>query len=286
MRIGNVDGRAAFVLGVEADGSAAASARYVDIERASDGALGPDPGSVFDRWDDVVELGRQVAGGGEPLDPGRLGCAVPEPRQVFAIGLNYRKHAAETGAEIPSVPATFTKFPGSLSGPFDPIPVGETCDWEVELVVVIGRRAERVSRATAWDYVAGLTIGQDVSDRTMQYAAAGQFSLGKSHRGFGPIGPCVVTLDELGDPGDLELGCALDGDVLQRSRTADMAYDVPELIERLSDVVTLSPGDVIFTGTPEGVGMARTPPRFLEPGQELETWIEGLGRMRNPVVAR
>jgi 2-keto-4-pentenoate hydratase/2-oxohepta-3-ene-1,7-dioic acid hydratase in catechol pathway len=183
---------------------------------------------------------------------------------------------------VPEVPATFTKFPASLSGPFDEVELsGETVDWEVELVVVIGRKADRVSTDSAWDHVAGLTVGQDISDRTLQFAAAGQFSLGKSYRGYGPMGPWLVTVDEFANPDDLELGCRLNGEEVQRDRTSDLIFTVPQLISTLSGVLALLPGDVIFTGTPAGVGIVRQPPKFLAPGDVLESWIEGIGTIRN-----
>lgn len=183
---------------------------------------------------------------------------------------------------IPEVPAVFTKFPACLAGPFDDIEVvGDTTDWEVELVAVIGRRAERVASNDAWGHVAGLTIGQDVSDRTLQFAAAGQFSLGKSRRGYGPMGPWVVTPDELDNPDDLALGCSVDGEKMQDSRTSELIFAVPRLVAELSAVLALLPGDVIFTGTPSGVGIVRQPPRFLRAGQVLESWIEGIGTIRN-----
>jgi 2-keto-4-pentenoate hydratase/2-oxohepta-3-ene-1,7-dioic acid hydratase in catechol pathway len=211
-----------------------------------------------------------------------LGCPVPRPRQVFAIGLNYRSHAEESGMAVPEVPATFTKFPASLAGPFDEVElVANTVDWEVELVVVIGRHADRVAVDAAWDHVAGVTVGQDLSDRALQFAAGMQFSLGKSRRGFGPMGPWVVTPDELADRDDLGLGCSVDGEVVQDARTSDLIFDVSQLIAELSAVLPLLPGDVVFTGTPSGVGMARQPPRALAPGQVLESWIESIGTIRN-----
>ena len=186
---------------------------------------------------------------------------------------------------VPSVPATFTKFPASLSGPFDDIEiVGGAVDWEVELVVVIGRRADGVAESGAWAHVAGLTVGQDISDRTLQFAAGAQFSLGKSRRGFGPMGPWLVTPDELDDPDDLALGCSVNGETVQDARTSDLIFGIPRLIAELSGVLPLLPGDVIFTGTPAGVGVAREPARFLRPGDVLETWIEGIGTIRNRCV--
>jgi 2-keto-4-pentenoate hydratase/2-oxohepta-3-ene-1,7-dioic acid hydratase in catechol pathway len=254
----------------------------VDVAAESGGRFGPDPMDLYEQWDEFAEWGSGVDTGAGPLDESTLGTPVPRPRQVFAIGLNYRSHAEESGMAVPDVPATFTKFPASLSGPFDEIEiVGDTVDWEVELVAVIGRRADRVDEADGWDHVAGVTVGQDISDRTMQFAAGGQFSLGKSRRGFGPMGPWVVTPDELDDRDDLALGCAVDGETVQDARTSDLIFSVPRLVAELSAVLPLLPGDVIFTGTPAGVGVTRTPARFLAPGQELTSWIEGIGSIRN-----
>jgi 2-keto-4-pentenoate hydratase/2-oxohepta-3-ene-1,7-dioic acid hydratase in catechol pathway len=201
---------------------------------------------------------------------------------VFAIGLNYRSHAEESGMALPAVPATFTKFPASLAGPFHDVElVGTNVDWEVELVAVVGRRADRVAEADGWSHIAGLTVGQDISDRDLQFAAGAQFSLGKSRRGFGPMGPWLVTPDELANPDDLALGCSVDGETVQDARTSDLIFDIPRLVAELSAVLPLLPGDVIFTGTPAGVGITRQPPRALQPGQVLETWIDGIGTIRN-----
>ncbi|UDY34495.1 fumarylacetoacetate hydrolase family protein [Dermatobacter hominis] len=275
MKYANHDGRAVLVLD---DGIA-------DVESATDGRFGPDPMSAFHDWDALVELAAGATEATGPLDESLLRPPVPAPRQVFAIGLNYRSHADESGMAVPDVPATFTKFPASLTGPFDDVEVvGDRTDWEVELVAVIGRTADRVDEADAWGHVAGLTVGQDLSDRDLQFAAGMQFSLGKSRRGYGPIGPWLVTPDEVDDPDDLALGCSVDGETVQDARTSDLIFGVPRLVAELSSVLPLLPGDVIFTGTPSGVGMARQPPRALHPGQVLESWIEGIGTIRNRMV--
>jgi len=272
MKIANHAGRATLVL---PDGIA-------DVAKASDGRFGPELGTIYDEWDAFSDFARTVTTATEPLVEAELGCPVPAPRQVFAIGLNYRSHAEESGMAVPDVPATFTKFPASLGGPFDEIEiVGDTVDWEVELVAVVGSRADRVAEIDAWAHIAGLTVGQDISDRRLQFAAGSQFSLGKSRRGFGPMGPWVVTPDELDDPDDLALGCSVDGETVQDARTSDLIFSVPQLVAELSAVLPLLPGDVIFTGTPAGVGFTRTPPRALAPGNLLETWIEGIGTLRN-----
>lgn len=276
MRLANITGRAAIVLG---DGIA-------DVATSTDARFGPDLRSVYDDWAAFCAVAATITVPTGPLVEADLGCPVPEPRQVFAIGLNYRSHAEESGMAVPDVPATFTKFPACLAGPFDDVPVaGDTVDWEVEMVAVIGTRAERVPEARAWQHVAGLTIGQDISDRALQFAAGAQFSLGKSRRGYGPMGPWLVTPDAFDDPNDVALGCAVDGEIMQDGRTSDLVFSVPRLVAELSAVLPLLPGDVIFTGTPDGVGFTRTPPRSLQPGNVLESWIEGIGTMRNRIVA-
>ena len=273
MKLGNDKGRAVLISGSVA----------TDIANATKGAFGPSLASIYERWDDFLTAAEEIdTSGGRSVSPEELGSPAPMPRQVFAIGLNYRSHAAETGIAIPTVPAAFTKFPASLSGPFDDIELSsETVDWEVELVVVIGRRADRVPVESAWEHVAGLSVGQDISDRTLQFAAAGQFSLGKSYRGYGPIGPWLVTPDEFDDPDDLEMSCSVNGTVVQSDRTSDMVFSVPQLITELSEILPLLPGDVIFTGTPAGVGFVRQPSMFLAPGDVIESWIEGIGTIRN-----
>jgi 2-keto-4-pentenoate hydratase/2-oxohepta-3-ene-1,7-dioic acid hydratase in catechol pathway len=275
VKLANLDGRAALVLGDE----------IADIATASHGRFGPDPMGLYDDWDAFRDFAATVTAGTGSFVEVDLRNPVPRPRQVFAIGLNYRSHAEESGMALPEVPIVFTKFPASLAGPFDNIEVvGDATDWEVELVVVIGRTADRVDEADAWTHVAGLTIGQDISDRHLQFAAGSQFSMGKSRRGYGPIGPWVVTPDDLDDPNDLALGCSVDGEKLQDARTSDLIFGVPRLVSELSAVLPLLTGDVIFTGTPGGVGVARKPPRFLQPGNTLETWIEGIGTIRNRIV--
>jgi 2-keto-4-pentenoate hydratase/2-oxohepta-3-ene-1,7-dioic acid hydratase in catechol pathway len=182
----------------------------------------------------------------------------------------------------------FTKFPSCITGPYGDIelPPGGHVDWEVELVAVIGRRAHRVPADQAPDYVAGYAIGQDVSERVLQMASTPpQFSMGKSLPGFGPIGPWLVTLDDLADPNDLELGCEINGEPVQSSRTSRLIFSVPALVAKLSATLPLLPGDVIFTGTPSGVGLGREPQRWLADGDILTSHIEGIGEMRHRFVA-
>ena len=275
MKLANSNDRAVLVLGDE----------ITDIVEASGSRFGPDPMSLYADWAAFVDFAAGVTAGTAPLVESDLRCPVPTPRQVFAIGLNYRSHAEESGMSVPEVPATFTKFPASLSGPFDDVEVvGDSIDWEVELVAVVGARADRVTEADAWSHVAGLTVGQDISDRHLQFAAGAQFSLGKSRRGYGPMGPWVVTIDEVPDPDDLALGCSVDGETVQDARTSDLIFSVPRLVAELSAVLPLLAGDVIFTGTPAGVGFTRQPAKFLRSGDLLETWIEGIGTIRNRCI--
>lgn len=275
MKLANVGGRAALVLGDQ----------IADVATASDGRYGPDPMALYGQWDEFREFATTVTVATGALVEATLCNPVPRPRQVFAIGLNYLSHAAESGAPLPEVPAVFTKFPASLAGPFDDITVaGPSVDWEVELVAVIGRTADRVETSNAWSHIAGLTIGQDISDRHLQFAAGAQFSLGKSRRGFGPVGPWLVTPDELDNPDDLGLGCSVNGEKMQDARTSDLVFDVARLVAELSGVLPILSGDIIFTGTPAGVGIFRQPPRFLQAGDSLETWIEGIGTIRNRIV--
>jgi 2-keto-4-pentenoate hydratase/2-oxohepta-3-ene-1,7-dioic acid hydratase in catechol pathway len=280
MRIANLAGR---LVVVSADGAA-------DVAKASDGRFEPEVQACFDRWDELASWAATATFDYAPYDPTTLGPPAPEPRQVFAVGLNYSAHAAESGFAVPDgAPPVFTKFPTCLTGPYGEItlPAGGHTDWEVELVVVIGRRAERVPAATAWHHIAGLTIGQDLSERISQLAGPSpQFSLAKSFPGFGPLGPVLVTPDEFDDPDDLALSTTINGETVQDARTSELIFDVPTVIERLSAVTPLLPGDVIFTGTPAGVGMGRTPPRWLSPGDELVTAIEGIGEMRHRMVGQ
>lgn len=276
MKLANVEGRAALIIGD----------RFADLFSVSAGRFGPDPMSVYPEWDDFVEFAATVTGGTDRLVETQLRNPVPHPRQVFAIGINYRSHAEEANLAVPEVPAVFTKFPASLAGPYDDVEVfGPAIDWEAELVAVIGRRADRVPENEAWSVVAGLAVGQDISDRHLQFAAGAQFSLGKSRRGYGPVGPWVATPDEFADPDDLSIGCSVNGEKMQDARTSDLIFGVPRLIAELSAVVPLLPGDILFTGTPEGIGAVRQPPRFLQPGDVLETWVENVGHLRNRFVA-
>jgi 2-keto-4-pentenoate hydratase/2-oxohepta-3-ene-1,7-dioic acid hydratase in catechol pathway len=269
MKFGNLDDRLVLVT---ADGA-------IDVATASGGRLPADPQAALDRWDEVLAWAATGAGDPVAFDDVALGPPVPRPRQVFAIGLNYASHAAESGADAPAFPPTFTKFPTSLTGPFATVALpGDKVDWEVELVVVVGAPTHRVRSGDAWRHVAGVTVGQDLSERAVQWRPpVPQFSLGKSFPGFSPTGPHLVTVDELDDPDDLAICCRLNGETVQEGRTSELIFGVGPLIEALSAVVPLLPGDLVFTGTPSGVGATRTPPRFLAPGDQLVSTVEGVG---------
>ncbi|MCD4534332.1 fumarylacetoacetate hydrolase family protein [Nocardioides sp. cx-169] len=261
--------------------------RGIDVATASGGRFGPAIAGIYPRWEEFRAWAEELLAGSPAadvdLDVDLLGAPSPEPRQVFAIGLNYADHADETGYEPPTeLPPVFTKFPTSITGPRGEIalPPGGNTDWEVEVVAVIGRPVHRASVEEAWDHVAGLTLGQDLSERARQMSGpAPQFGLAKSHPGFSPMGPWLVTTDELADRDDIALGCAIDGETVQDGRTSKLLYSIPRIISALSEVVSLLPGDVIFTGTPEGVGMGMQPPRYLRSGEVLRTWADGLGEM-------
>lgn len=262
----------------------------VDVATASNSRFEADAAAVYPRWQEFADWAESAKlPEPAPYAVEALGSPSPSPRQVYGIGLNYSDHVAESGfAEPVTGPPVFTKFPSCITGPHSAVilpPDGHT-DWEVELVVVIGRTAAHVPAGSAWSYVAGLSVGQDLSERILQMAATPpQFSLGKSYPGFGPVGPWLVTPDEFSDPDDLELGCFVNGEQMQKGRTSDLIFNVAELIEQLSAVTPLLPGDLIFTGTPSGVGLGRSPQRWLAPGDVVTSYIEGIGEMRHTFVA-
>jgi 2-keto-4-pentenoate hydratase/2-oxohepta-3-ene-1,7-dioic acid hydratase in catechol pathway len=212
------------------------------------------------------------------------------PTDILCIGLNYRDHAAESGSQIPKVPMLFIKASTTLNNPNDPIPVprlSSMIDYEAELVIVIGKAAKNVSKDRALDYVFGYTCGNDVSARDWQRdknLGGGQFARGKSFDGFCPLGPAIVTKDEIPQPNNLKIKSVLNGKTMQDHTTGDMIFDVPTLIESLSSTLTLRPGAVIMTGTPHGVGFARNPPVWMKSGDRIEVEIEKIGRLSNPVT--
>ena len=280
VRLANAKGRASVVLGT----------RLADVERASGARFSADPMALLQCWDDFVEWAHGLGAGAADtvLREDELGPPVPRPSKVFAIGMNYREHAKEAGLEIPGSPVVFTKFPSCLVGPRADVELSSSyVDWEVELVVVIGRRGRRVAEDRAFEHVAGYCVGQDISDRRIQFAdKPPQFSMGKSIDTFGPIGPALVSIDAFANPNDLGITCDVSGERMQSARTSDLIFSVSQLIAFLSGMCTLEPGDLIFTGTPAGVGSTRDPRRYLKAGEEIVSAIEGIGTLVNRCVAR
>ena len=255
----------------------------VDLALASGDPTLSDPMVAIARHRELHVLSESASTGITPA-LSSFGICVPRPSKVFAIGLNYRTHAAESNLEIPVAPLAFTKFPSSLNSATGDIELsGDRVDWEVELVVVIGDRCRFVTEEDAWGVVAGLTLGQDISDRTVQMLGKPpQFSLGKSFDTFAPIGPMVVSVNSFPNPDDVGIGCSVAGVQQQSTRTADLIFAVPALIAYLSGICTLEPGDLIFTGTPGGVGQGRN--LFLKVGDVVESTAELIGTMTNTCV--
>jgi 2-keto-4-pentenoate hydratase/2-oxohepta-3-ene-1,7-dioic acid hydratase in catechol pathway len=276
-RLLNIDGRAA----LEEDG------RWFDLATLSGDPALADPMAAVARSAELHGLAERCgsAAADGKLAGARLGPPVPAPRQVFGIGLNYRDHAGESGMDLPPAPLTFTKFPSCIAGPHDEVPLsGELVDWEAEVVVVIGTETTAVPVDEAWSAVAGLMLGQDISDRGVQLTGSpAQFCLGKSFAAYGPTGPALVSVDSFADPDDIGLWCDVAGERMQEARSSLLIFPVPTLVAYLSSITTLFPGDLIFTGTPSGVGMARG--RFLAPGELVVTGAEVIGELRNPCVA-
>jgi 2-keto-4-pentenoate hydratase/2-oxohepta-3-ene-1,7-dioic acid hydratase in catechol pathway len=275
-RLIDIDGRAA----LERDGN------WYDLERLSGDPAMADAMTAVARHAELHELDERATGRDPDgrVDPAHLGPCVPRPQKVFGIGLNYRSHAAESNMGLPEAPLTFTKFPSCLVGPTaDVVLTGPAVDWEVELVVAIGTGGRQIAAEAAWSHVAGMTLGQDVSDRVVQLSGKPpQFSLGKSFDTFGPIGPALVSVDAFDDPDDVEIWCDVAGERMQHARTSDLIFTVPELVAYLSHVCTLTPGDLIFTGTPSGVGGARG--RFLRDGDLIESGNDVIGRLANRCI--
>jgi acylpyruvate hydrolase len=216
-----------------------------------------------------------------------LKAVIPNPEKVICIGLNYRDHAIETNAQIPEVPTVFTKYANTLIGDGEPIViphVTQQVDYEAELAFVIGRRGRYISKAEATHYIAGYTIFNDISARDYQMRTS-QWTIGKTFDTFGPLGPALVTADEIPDPAALAIRLSINGEVLQDSNTSELIFSIPTLVAYLSEVMTLEPGDVIATGTPAGVGFTRQPPRFLRPNETVRVEIEKVGTLENPVIA-
>jgi len=275
-RLANIDDRAALVFGDF----------YHDLETVSDGVLAADPMSALGRPLELAELSATLEGR-EPtgrLDSVKLRPPVPRPQKIFGVGLNYLGHATEASMEIPDAPLVFAKFPSCLEGPTADIELrSDRCDYEGELVVVIGTPGKDIAESDAWSHVAGLTVGQDVSDRALQFASKPpHFDLGKSFDTFGPTGPVVVSCDEVPDPASLRLETSINGEVRQNDTTANFIWSIPTLISYLSRITSLATGDLIFTGTPQGIGAVDG--QFLRDGDVVTTTIEGIGTMVNRCV--
>ncbi|MDC5696505.1 fumarylacetoacetate hydrolase family protein [Intrasporangium calvum] len=279
MRFANRAGRA-FVMKGEDSGW--------DLEKESSGRFSSEPMQMWARHAEIREWLEGVDGTtAEAVRAEGLDAPVPVPPAIIAIGLNYAEHARETGFEPPTeLPPIFAKFPSSITGAYGEVELPDgNVDWEVEVVAVVGSQMHHVAEEDVFDHLAGLTIGQDLSERVRQFSGpAPQFGLAKSFPGFAPIGPWVVSLDEFDDPNDIGLGCSIDGEVVQSGTTAGLIFSISRSIAELSKVLVLRPGDLVFTGTPDGVGIGLQPPRFLQRGEVLETWVEGIGRMSQRMV--
>ncbi|MEM7272102.1 MAG: fumarylacetoacetate hydrolase family protein [Actinomycetota bacterium] len=270
-RFANVSGRAALV---DDDG-------WYDLANLTDGAVPPDPMAALAETAALHAAAERLvdATPDGSLDGADLGPPVPAAQNVFGVGLNYAEHAKESNMEPPERPLVFGKFASCIVGPDAEVELrSDTADWEVELVAVIGTPGRDISVDDAWDHVMGLTVGQDISDRVLQFAASPpHFDLGKSRDGYGPIGPVLVSTDSFADPTDLAISCDINGDRRQEDRTSGLIFSVAELVAYLSTVLTLGAGDLIFTGTPAGVGApTRT---FLEPGDVITSTVEGIGTL-------
>jgi len=266
--------------------------QYIDLH-ATDGAFPASVRQLLAAGPGVLEHVRKVGKRPEavrvPVDKARLAPPVPDPQKIICLGLNYRDHAAETNAPIPREPIVFAKYPSAIIGPGMPIvlpAVSSEVDFEAELVIVVGRRGRHLNPAGALAHVAGYTVGHDVSARDWQLKKDGkQWMVGKTFDTFAPTGPLLVTADEVPDPHKLAIRLRLNGKTMQDSNTSQMIFDVGATLAYLSQVFTLEPGDLIFTGTPAGVGSVRNPRRYLKPGDVIGTNIEHVGALVNVCVA-
>jgi 2-keto-4-pentenoate hydratase/2-oxohepta-3-ene-1,7-dioic acid hydratase in catechol pathway len=270
--------------------AAVKNGRYIDLNQA-DPSLPTSMKQLLAGGPSALSRAAAAISAGKPIDPSgvRLVAPVPDPEKIICIGLNYADHAAESGVPAPPEPVVFNKFLTAVEAHGDEITLpsaSQQVDYEAELVVVIGAGGKNISRADAFEHVAGYTCGHDVSARDWQLRKpGGQWLLGKTFDGFAPFGPELVTADEIAEPGRLDIRLRLNGETMQDSNTRQLIFPIDELIAYVSRICTLSPGDVIFTGTPPGVGMARKPPVFLKPGDVVEIEIEKIGTLRNVFVA-
>lgn len=257
--------------------------RVVDLR-----AIFPEIPDISERFfkDGWLQRIQQIEDPGQEMDV-RLGCPLCRPSKIICLGLNYLDHKEESGFERPQRPLLFSKTPNALTGPFDPIVLPQSCDqidWEVELAVVIGRAGKRIAAEDALDYVAGFSVLNDVSGRQAQFSDS-QWFRGKSFDTFAPMGPALVTIDEIGNFQNLKLTARVNGEIMQDGNSADMIFDIPAIIAFISQDITLWPGDIISTGTPSGVGIFRDPPVLLKAGDVVECRVENVGTIRNTVEA-
>ena len=275
-KLANVNGKSSLIFGES----------YYDINTISQGKISSDPSEVLDSLNDLHELSSKIdnyeATGS--IESSLLGAPITNSRNCFAVGLNYKAHAEESGMEIPPFPMVFTKHTSCIVGPFNEIQMrSDIVDYEAELVVVIGKKGKNITKDNAWEHVAGLTVGQDISDRAVQFhATPPQFNLGKSFDTFGPIGPFLVSPDLVTNKDSVQIECYVNDELRQESSTDDLIFTVPDIISYISEFLTLTPGDLIFTGTPSGVGA--TQGKLLKHGDIVTTSIKEIGTIKNKCV--
>lgn len=275
-KLGTVDGKAVLIK----------DDHYFDVASLSDGAISSDSVEALKFQTELSELYETLSENNATgnLSEVELGNPVPKSPNCYAVGLNYRKHAEESGMDIPEVPMIFTKHTSCFVGPKANVEMrSDYVDWEVELVAVIGKEGKNIPKENALEHVAGLCVGQDISDRPAQFATTpAMFNLGKSFDTYGPMGPALVSLDLLENCESLDIECKLNGETVQKSNTSDLIFNISSIISYLSEIVSLNVGDTIWTGTPSGVGIASG--KFLKDGDILTSSIEGLGSMENKCV--
>ena len=259
---------------------------FFDLSTITNGDVSSDPMKAIQNSDLLHHYATQLDDyeSSGLIAEANVSAPIPQPRNSFGVGLNYQLHVEEAASKTPNTPMVFTKFPSSICGPTDAVIMrSDECDYEGELLVVIGKDGKDIPDEEAWSHVLGLSVGQDFSDRGIQYKdQPAQFNLGKSFDTFGPTGPYLVSTDSFADPNDLQIVTTVNGEVRQNDRTSNMIFDIPTLISYISSITSLAAGDIIFSGTPEGVGFRNG--SFLKDGDIVETTIEGIGTMRNRCV--
>ena len=262
------------------------TAHLVDLEKISDGKFSSNPMDAYENWDQLRDFVSTVSEVGNEVQIAHLDSPSPRPRQLVAVGLNYRRHAIEFGLDIPPTPLVFAKFQSSVGAPFADVPMTHTnTDWEVELVLVVGSGGRNIKADDAWDHIAAICVGQDISNRVEQFATnPPQFSMGKSFKNHSVFGPWAVDAQSVDNKDNLDLSCTVNGITKQSSKTGDMIFPVSEIVEFLSSILELYPGDVIYTGTPSGVGNSRKPQEFLKKGDVVVSTLEGVGSITNLCV--